>query len=68
LTRSDPRLAQAWARCPDDGHVLVPTGEMYSADGSNWSVDFRCPEHPDEIIRLWRPELQPLIDEILADG
>jgi hypothetical protein len=64
---SDPRLNHAWARCPDDNHVLVPTGDMSTTDGTNWSIHFCCPEHPDEIIRLWRPELQPLIEEILAD-
>ena len=65
---TDERLRQAWARCPDDNAVLVPTGDAYSADetGSRWSVAFRCPNHPDEIIRLWTPELQPLLDEILA--
>jgi hypothetical protein len=64
---SDPRLGQAWARCPDDDTVLIPTGEMYSSDetGSSWSIAFRCPQHPDEILRIWQPDLQPLIDEVL---
>lgn len=64
----DERLRQAWARCPDDDHVLVPTGDLYSRDesGRTWAVAFTCPEHPDELIRLWRPELQPLIDEVLT--
>lgn len=65
----DERLREAWARCPDDGHVLVPTGHVYSDDesGTTWYVAFRCPEHPDETLRIWEPELQPLIDEVL-DG
>jgi hypothetical protein len=65
----DERLREAWARCPDDGHVLVPTGDLYSDDesGTTWYVAFRCPEHPDETLRIWEPELQPLIDEVL-DG
>jgi hypothetical protein len=65
----DERLREAWARCPDDGHVLVPTGDLYSDDesGTTWYVAFRCPEHDDETLRIWEPELQPLIDEVL-DG
>jgi hypothetical protein len=65
----DDRLRQTWARCPDDGHVLVPTGDMYSSDetGRTWSIAFRCPEHSDEILRIWQPEFEPLIDEVL-DG
>ena len=65
---NDERLRQAWVRCPDDGHVLIPTGDMYSSDesGRSWSIAFRCPEHPDEVLRIWQPELQPLIDEVLA--
>jgi hypothetical protein len=65
---SDDRLRQAWARCPDDDSVLVPTGDMYSSDesGRSWSIAFRCPEHPDEILRIWQPDLQPLIDEVLG--
>ena len=64
----DERLHQAWVRCPDDNAVLVPTGDMYSTDesGSAWAVAFTCPQHPDELLRLWRRELQPLIDEVLA--
>ena len=63
----DERLREAWARCPDDGHVLVPTGDLYSDDesGTTWYVAFRCPEHDDETLRIWEPELQPLIDEVL---
>ena len=63
----DERLREAWARCPDDGHVLVPTGDLYSDDesGTTWYVAFRCPEHSDETLRIWQPELQPLIDEVL---
>jgi hypothetical protein len=67
---TDERLRQAWARCPDDDTVLVPTGDAYSSDATDssspWAIAFRCPLHPDEIIRLWQPELQPLIDEVLA--
>ena len=65
----DERLREVYAHCPDDGQVLVPTGDLYSSDetGRSWSVAFRCPEHPDEILRIWQPEFQPLIDEIL-DG
>jgi hypothetical protein len=64
----DERLREVWAPCPDDGHVLVPTGDMYSRDESGrlWSIAFRCPEHMHEILRIWRPEFEPLIDEILA--
>jgi hypothetical protein len=64
----DARLAQAWVRCPDDDAVLVPTGDLYSDDASGrlWTVAFTCPKHPDELLRLWRPELQPLIDEVLT--
>ena len=70
----DERLREVWALCPDDGHVLVPTGDMYSDDesGRSWTIAFRCPERAHEILRLWRPEFQPLISEILtgidADG
>ena len=65
----DERLREVYALCPDDGHVLVPTGDLYSSDetGRSWSVAFRCPEHPDEILRIWQPEFQALIDEVL-DG
>ncbi len=65
----DERLREVYALCPDDGHVLVPTGDLYSSDETarSWSVAFRCPEHPDEILRIWQPEFQPLIDEVL-DG
>jgi hypothetical protein len=68
-TISDERLHQAWMRCPDDNHVLVPTGQMRSADGTgrSWSIAFRCPQHPDETLYIWTPDLQPLIAEILAD-
>jgi hypothetical protein len=68
-TLHDERLREAWARCPDDGEVLIPTGDLYSSDasGRSWTIGFRCARHPDELIRLWRPELQPLIDEVLAD-
>lgn len=64
----DERLREVYALCPDDGHVLVPTGDLYSSDetGRSWSVAFRCPLHDDEILRIWRPEFQPLIDEVLA--
>ena len=64
----DERLREVWARCPDDDHVMVPTGDVYSSDesGRHWSIAFRCPEHPDEILRIWRPEFQPIIDEVLT--
>ena len=67
----DDRLREAWVRCPDDGTVLVPTGDAYSSDDSpnpaSWSIAFTCPEHDDEILRIWKPELQPLLDAVL-DG
>ena len=66
---SDDRLRQASVRCPDDGSVLVPTGHAYSSDADathpSWAIAFRCPEHSDEILRIWRPELQPLLDDVL---
>lgn len=69
---TDARLRAARARCPDeDGAEMVSTGDAYSLDEAatspRWTIAFRCPKHPDEIIRLWRPELQPLLDEVL-DG
>ena len=64
----DERLREVWALCPDDREVLVPTGDMYSSDedGRFWSVGFRCSLHSDEILRIWQPEFQPLIDEVLT--
>jgi hypothetical protein len=67
---SDERLHQAWALCPDDGSVLIPTGYAYSegespSSSSAWFIAFRCQQHPDEILRIWGPDLQPLIDEVL---
>jgi len=34
----DERLREVYALCPDDGHVLVPTGDLYSSDetGRSW--------------------------------
>jgi hypothetical protein len=68
---SDDRLLRATASCPDDGMPLAPTGDAYSPYGSDdpgrhWRVAFRCPLHPDETLRIWSPELQPLLDEVLA--
>jgi hypothetical protein len=68
----DPRLLNAVAVCPDDGRPLQPTGDAYSPLGSasrsdHWRVAFRCPLHPDEIIRIWSVELQPLLAVILGD-
>ena len=69
---TDSRLFEVYAECPDeDGAILVPTGDMYSLDTATppvgWVIGFRCPNRPDEVIEMWRPEFQPLIDEIL-DG
>lgn len=67
---ADPRLHEAWAKCPDGDGILVPTGVMYTTDPgippAGWVLAFRCPAHPDEVLQLWRPELQPLIDEVLG--
>lgn len=66
----DERLREAWVRCPDCNTVLVPTGDAYApvdaADNPrSWTIAFRCPNHDDEIIRIWGPNLQPLLDEVL---
>lgn len=65
----DSRLKQASARCPDDNSPLVPTGQALSdvvwPTREDWYVEFFCPLHSDERLSLWRPELQPLIDQVL---
>lgn len=68
---SDERFHQAWVRCPDCDAVLVPTGAAYSIDldpqgPADWLVAFRCPNHDTEVLRIWRPEIEPLIAEALA--
>jgi hypothetical protein len=65
----DERFGRAWVRCPDDGNVLIPTGYAYAPlvdqGRLHWFVGFECPKHNEEILRIWRPELQLVIDEVL---
>lgn len=63
----DERLKQAYVTCPDDETPMVPTGDAYSNEeaGTSWTIAFRCPKHPGEIIRVWRPAVQPLLEEVL---
>jgi hypothetical protein len=64
-TRVDERLRQLRALCPDDGEVMTATGEMIDTsddpDAPSWVAGFVCPLHPDEVIRLWRPEFHRVI-------
>lgn len=69
---ADERLHQAYAHCPDDDALLVPTGDAFSegespSSSADWFIAFRCPRHPEEVIRLVQPALLPLLDEVL-DG
>lgn len=36
---------------------------LYDANSEGWYVGFKCPSHGDS--GAWRPEWQPLIDEVI---
>jgi hypothetical protein len=71
-SRTDPRLLGLRANCPDDGTPMDPTGEIVNAsddgDAPFWMAGFRCPLHADEVVRLWQPEFDPIIEAVLADA
>jgi len=61
---TDARLLGLERRCPECNTSIKSNGHMYyNKRLSSWAIGFWC-SLEKEVFSIWKPEYQPLIDEI----